>query len=82
MLHYLAEPHDDPVTWRDVEVLPIIALAMLVVAAVARIHAELSPAMSGAFVKVIAIVLLLGLRKVLGQASGADADQDGDGAAA
>ncbi|TCP34604.1 hypothetical protein [Sphingomonas sp. BK235] len=67
MMHYLVDRyHDEPLSWRDVEALPIVAFALLLVIAVARMQQELAPALSGEFVKALALVFLLGARKLLG----------------
>jgi hypothetical protein len=66
MLHYLVDTHDEPITWRDVEALPIIALGVLVVIGFVRIQQELTPGLAADFWKGAGIVILLGVRKMLG----------------
>ncbi|PSJ19221.1 hypothetical protein CVH10_23985, partial [Halomonas sp. ND22Bw] len=58
--------HDEPITWRDVEALPIIALGVLVVIGFVRIQQELTPGLAADFWKGAGIVILLGVRKMLG----------------
>ena len=65
MLHYLVEPHDDPVTWRDVEALPLIGFAVLILIGVMRVYQELPPALSADFLKAAGIVVLLGIRRLI-----------------
>ncbi|MBW6527708.1 hypothetical protein KZ813_12735 [Sphingomonas sp. RHCKR7] len=80
MIHYLVDTHhDEPLSWRDVELLPIVAFALLLLVAVARMQRELAPALSGEFVKAFALVFLLGARKLLGDivARADDADATG-----
>lgn len=67
MIHYLVDAHhDEPLSWRDVEALPLVAFALLLVIAVARMQQELAPALSSEFVKALALIFLLGARKLLG----------------
>lgn len=73
VLHYLVENKDDPITWRDVEALPYFGFVILLVIGVVRIHQQLSPVLSGEFLKAAGIVVLLGLRHLLTR-SGDDLD--------
>ncbi|MGK6322274.1 hypothetical protein ACMGDM_04235 [Sphingomonas sp. DT-51] len=78
MIHYLVDTrHDEPLSWRDVEALPIVGFALLLLVAVARMQQELAPALSAEFVKALALVFLLGARKVLGDIIARD-DELGD----
>jgi hypothetical protein len=81
MLHYLVEPHDDPISWRDVEALPLFGFAILILVGVARIHQQLTPILSGEFLKAAGIVVLLGLRHLLAR-DGDDDSTDGSEIAA
>ncbi|KTT70953.1 hypothetical protein [Sphingomonas endophytica] len=65
MLNYLVENKDDPITWRDVEALPFVGFAILLAIGVVRIHQQLSPVLSGEFLKAAGIVILLGVRHLL-----------------
>ncbi len=77
MIHYLVDTrHDEPLSWRDVEALPLVAFALLLVIAVARMQQELAPALSGEFVKALALVFLLGARKLLGDVIARADDRD------
>ncbi|MBB3694082.1 hypothetical protein [Sphingomonas sp. BK580] len=77
MIHYLVDTHhDEPLSWRDVEALPLAMFALLLVIAVARMQQELAPALSGEFVKALALVFLLGARKLLGDIIARADDRD------
>ncbi|MBY9064559.1 hypothetical protein K7957_16590 [Sphingomonas yunnanensis] len=77
MIHYLVDTHhDEPLSWRDVEALPLVAFALLLAIAVARMQQELAPALSGEFVKASALVFLLGARTLLGDVIARADDRD------
>lgn len=77
MIHYLVDTHhDEPLSWRDVEALPLLAFALLLMIAVARMQQELAPALSDEFIKALALVFLLGARKLLGDVIARADDRD------
>ena len=58
------------------EALPLLAFALLLMIAVARMQQELAPALSGEFIKALALVFLLGARKLLGDVIARADDRD------